>query len=466
MVFSSLFFMFMYLPIVLGIYYVTPLKYRNLFLLIANLAFYGFGEPIYIIIMIISIFVDYTHGILVEKYRENDKKAKYFVMQSVVINLGILIFFKYFDFILINLQSVIPALNAFEPLGLPLPIGISFYTFQTMSYTIDIYRNDAKAQRSIVDFGVYVTLFPQLIAGPIVKYKDLAEQLKGRKETFDKFSSGVKIFTLGLFKKVMLANNIGMLWDAYKVMPQNEISVLGAWLSIIAFSFQLYFDFSGYSDMARGLGRMLGFEFLENFNFPYISKSATEFWRRWHISLGSWFREYLYIPLGGNKKGKMKLYRNIFIVWFATGIWHGAEWNYALWGLYYGVVLTIEKGFLLKFLEKIPRIFSHIYAIIIIIIGWTLFAVEGNGTEALSYISILFGNSSVGFINSDVIYYLSNYGIMLVICTLFSIPLTRKLKISDKIKEPITQVLIIVTLVICTAYLVDATYNPFLYFRF
>lgn len=459
MVFSSLSFMFFYLPVVLGIYYITPLKFRNIFLLLANLVFYGYGEPVYILIMLFSICIDYTHGILVEKYRHNDKIARYFVGQSVVINLGVLIFFKYFDFILINLQKILPVLNAVEPLGLALPIGISFYTFQTMSYTIDIYRNDAKAQRSITDFGVYVTLFPQLIAGPIVKYKDVATQLTDRTHSIDKFASGVKLFTFGLFKKVMLANNIGMLWDTYKVMPQNEMSMLGAWLGVIAFSFQLFFDFSGYSDMARGLGRMLGFEFLPNFNYPYIAKSATEFWRRWHISLGSWFREYLYIPLGGNKK---YLYRNIFIVWIATGIWHGAEWNFALWGLYYAVILVIEKTFLLNVLSKLPAVVSHIYALFVIIIGWTLFAVEGNGIEALSYISVMLGNSTI--INSDFLYYLQNYGTVLIACTLFSIPLLKNIKL--KWAEALTPILVLITLVICTAYLVDSTYNPFLYFRF
>lgn len=465
MIFSSLFFLFIYLPITIGIYYLTPIKLRNLFLLIANLVFYGWGEPVYILIMIASIFVDYTHGILVEKYRENDKIAKYFVKQSVVINLGILIFFKYFDFILINLQKIMPFLSDVQPLGLALPIGISFYTFQTMSYTIDIYRNDAKAQRNIINFGTYVTLFPQLIAGPIVKYKDVAEQLTKRIETTEKFASGIKIFTLGLFKKVLIANNIGMLWDSIKVFETTNLTILGAWIGMIAFGMQLYFDFSGYSDMARGLGRMLGFEFLENFNFPYISKSATEFWRRWHISLGSWFREYLYIPLGGNRGSTLKLYRNIFIVWLATGIWHGAEWNFALWGLYYAVILVIEKTFLLNFLQKMPRFVSHIYALIIILVGWALFSIEGNGTQALSYISVMFGNTQVGFTDAHTLYLIKNYAIMLFIGVLFCIPI-RINKMNKHVTNTVTFIAIAVTLVLSTAYLVDATYNPFLYFRF
>ena len=468
MVFSSLLFMFVYLPVVLGIYYITPLRFRNLFLLLANLVFYGFGEPVYIIIMIISIFVDYTHGILVQRNVNNDKKARYFVFQSIVLNLGLLFFFKYYDFVLITLKGIFPFLSGLEPIGLPLPIGISFYTFQTMSYTIDIYRRDGKAQKNIIDFGVYVTLFPQLIAGPIVKYKDVATQLTHRRATVDTFSSGIQLFTYGLFKKVILANNIGMLWDTYKQLPSNELSVVGAWLGIIAFAFQIFFDFSGYSDMARGLGRMFGFEFLENFNFPYISKSATEFWRRWHISLGSWFREYLYIPLGGNRKGSLFTYRNIFIVWLATGLWHGAEWNFILWGLYYAVVLLIEKSFLHDFLRRLPNFVSHLYALVIILVGWTIFAIEGNLPLMGSYLGTLFGVGACDFITTEVFYYLANYGITLLLCVLFSTPFWSKLKVKipAKIETYLMAILIPLTLVICTGYLVNATYNPFLYFRF
>ncbi len=466
MVFSSLLFMFVYLPIVLGIYFLTPVKLRNIFLLIANLIFYGWGEPVYILIMILSIFVDYTHGMLVEKFRHKDKLAKYFVGQSVVLNLGILFFFKYYDFFLVNLQKILPVLDGLEPLGLALPIGISFYTFQTMSYTIDIYRNDAKAQKKITDFGVYVTLFPQLIAGPIVRYKDVAVELTDRKESIDKFASGVKLFSLGLFKKVMLANNIGLLWDTYRAMPTDEIPVLGAWLGVIAATFQLFFDFSGYSDMARGLGRMLGFEFLENFNYPLISKSATEFWRRWHISLGTWFREYVYIPLGGNRKGKIRTYINIAIVWSLTGFWHGADWNFAFWGIYYAILLMIEKAFLLDVLKKIPAFLSHIYLIIIVLVGFALFKIEGDGIEALNYIGTMFGINANGIIDSASIYYLANYGIMLILCTLFAIPITKKFKIPEKIYQPLSVVFVFINLVLCTAYLVNSTYNPFLYFRF
>ena len=461
MVFSSLFFLFTYLPVVLFLYYLLPKKYRNLFLLIANLFFYGFSEPIYILIMIASIFIDYTHGLLVQKNRYHSKKAKYFVIQSIVLNLSLLLFFKYYDFILLNLQNIMPIFNNFEPLGLPLPVGISFYTFQTMSYTIDIYRRDAKAQRNLIDFGMYVTLFPQLIAGPIIKYKDVASQLNQRHENIDHFASGIKKFTLGLFKKVLLANNIGMLFDVYKVMPTSELSVIGSWLGIFAFSMQLYFDFSGYSDMAIGLGRMFGFEFLENFNYPYIASSATDFWRRWHMSLSTWFKEYVYIPLGGNRKSQ---YRNILIVWILTGIWHGAQWNFLLWGCYYAVVLIIEKLFLLKIIHKFPKLCKHIYAIFIIFIGWTIFAIEGNGSEAYHYLSVMFGQGH--FIDAQTIYYFQNYLIISIVCIIFSVPLTKKINLPKHLKESITIILVAITLIACTAYLVDASYNPFLYFRF
>lgn len=466
MVFSSLLFMFIYLPVVLGIYFLTPVKLRNIFLLIANLVFYGWGEPVYILIMLVSIVVDYSHGLLVEKFREKDKIARYFVGQSVVINLGILFFFKYFDFFLINLQKVLPILSNIEPLGLALPIGISFYTFQTMSYTIDIYRGDAKAQRKITDFGVFVTLFPQLIAGPIVKYKDIATELTDRTTSIDKFADGVKLFSLGLFKKVILANNIGMLWEVYKVMPENELTVLGAWLGAIAATLQIFFDFSGYSDMARGLGRMLGFHFLENFNYPLVSKSITEFWRRWHISLGTWFREYVYIPLGGNRKGLLCTFRNIVVVWFLTGFWHGAEWNFALWGIYFAIILIIEKAFLLNILKKIPSIFAHLYTLVLVFVSFILFSIEGNGTEVLSYVGRMFGLNGTAMFDTDAVYYLGNYGVVLVVCGLFAIPITRNMKIPQKVRDVSSVIMVALTLVVSTAYLVDATFNPFMYFRF
>ncbi|MFI3172469.1 MAG: MBOAT family O-acyltransferase [Eubacteriales bacterium] len=471
MIFSSLIFMFVYLPFVLGIYFLTPLRYRNFCLLIANLIFYGFGEPIYILIMIFSILVDYSHGILVEKYRSNDAQAKRYVLQSVFINLSMLFFFKYYDFFIIILKSISPYFDFLEPIGIPLPIGISFYTFQTMSYTIDIYRRDAKAQRNIIDFGVYVTLFPQLIAGPIVKYKDISSQLTKRRTTLKQVSSGIELFVYGLFKKVLLANNIGLLWDTYKGMPSTDLSIVGSWLGIIAFAFQIYFDFSGYSDMARGLGRMLGFEFLENFNYPYIAKSASDFWRRWHISLSSWFRDYVYIPLGGNQVSVICTYRNILIVWLATGLWHGASWNFIIWGLYYAIVLILEKAFLLKHLQRLPGFISHLYAIIIILIGWCIFAVEGSMNLLASYMLRLFGYHAPSLYNSDDLYYLTSYGVVLALCLLFAIPFhkhkeLRRFHISPVFLSIIKNLGIAFVLLLSTAYLVDASYNPFLYFRF
>ena len=334
MIFSSLTFLFAYLPVTLAVYFLAPLRWRNLVLLLVSLFFYGWGEPVYIVIMLLSILIDYTHGLLVEKYRDNDKKARWFVGQSVVFNLLLLGFFKYWDFLAANL-SLLPGVQI-PQLGIPLPIGISFFTFQTMSYTIDVYRRDAPVQRNIVDFGAFVTMFPQLIAGPIVKYKTVAEDLNRRINTTEDFALGARRFCVGLAKKVLLANSIGALWDAQLASQSaGELTVIGGWLGLFAFGFQIYFDFSGYSDMAIGLGQIFGFRFNENFDYPYLSASVTEFWRRWHMSLTSWFREYLYIPLGGNRGGTIKTLRNILIVWFCTGFWHGASWNFILWGLYF-----------------------------------------------------------------------------------------------------------------------------------
>ncbi len=466
LIFSSLLFLFTYLPVVLAVYYLTPLKWRNLFLLIANLIFYGWGEPIYIVIMFASIVIDYTHGLLVEKFRDNDKKARLVVASSMFFNLALLFFFKYYDFLADNLR-VIPIFEGLPHLGLELPIGISFYTFQTMSYTVDVYRGQAKTQKNIINFGTFVTLFPQLIAGPILQYRDLDGQLSEREHSAEKFASGVRIFIVGLAKKVLLANSIGMLWDVYKVMPASTLTMAGAWLGVLAFSFQIYFDFSGYSDMAVGLGRMLGFEFMQNFNYPYISRSITEFWRRWHISLGSWFRNYLYIPLGGNRRGKARQYLNLFIVWAATGIWHGASWNFLLWGLYFFVLLVMEKAFLLKALDKAPRWVSHVYALFFIVVGWAIFGVEELGALG-NYLAAMFGMGAGGICRAADGYYLMNYAVMLPILAIASTPLGAKLtkRVPEKALRVAVPVLMVCALVLCTAYLVDATYNPFLYFRF
>ncbi len=467
MVFSSLMFLFVYLPITLAVYYLAPLKARNLILLLVSLVFYGWGEPVYILIMFASIAIDYVHGRLVEKYKAkgDDRKARRAVLSSVLFNLALLFFFKYFDFAVENLRRV-PALSGLRPLGLALPIGISFYTFQTMSYTIDVYRGQAKAQKSVVTFGAFVTLFPQLIAGPILQYRDLDDQLRSRAHTVDKFASGVEIFCVGLAKKVLLANSIGSLWDVYKAMDMSSLTTLGAWMGVLAFTFQIYFDFSGYSDMAVGLGRMFGFEFMRNFNYPYISKSITEFWRRWHISLGSWFRNYVYIPLGGNRKGVKRQLFNILVVWAATGFWHGASWNFLLWGLYFAAILMLEKLFLLKWLEKTPRVVQHVYALFFIVVGWALFGLE-DLHQCGAYLGAMFGRGA-GLWSALDGYELSNYMAMLPALVIGSTPLAARLwqRLSARAKGGAALALAAVCLVVCTAYLVDATYNPFLYFRF
>ncbi len=465
MVFSSLLFLFLYLPVVLLIYYITPRKYRNIMLFVANLIFYGWGEPVFVLLMIFSTVVDYVHGYFIGKYRETDKKkAKMLVASSAIINLGLLGFFKYSG-MLADTLNVLPFFNI-PDFTIPLPIGISFYTFQTMSYSIDVYRNEAPVQKNIFTFGTYVSLFPQLIAGPIVRYRDVAYQLDHRKETIDMFTLGVKRFMIGLAKKVLIANSMGLLWDTLRP-TMNDNGIIGNWVGIIAYSFQIYFDFSGYSDMACGLGNMLGFEFLKNFNYPYISKSITEFWRRWHISLGSWFRDYVYIPLGGNRKGLKRNIINILIVWGLTGLWHGASYNFVLWGFYFGIILILEKFVLKKLLDKLPEFVKHIYSIILIIFGWTLFYFENLG-ELWQFIVSMFDISN-GILNHDAMVTVVQFLPLLIVAGIASTPLAKKLY--DKIKNynwcwiPET-VLTALGLLICTASLVNNSYNPFLYFRF
>ena len=388
MVFSSLTFLFGFLPCVLAVYFLAPNKAKNAILFAFSLLFYAWGEPVYVGLMLFSTALDYTCGRAVERYR-GTPKAKIGLLVSVVVNLSLLCFFKYTDFLIGTVNDIfgssIPLLN------LPLPIGISFYTFQTMSYTIDVYRGEAKAQRNILSFGAYVSLFPQLIAGPIVRYQTIADQLNGRVHSFDKFGEGVRRFVCGLGKKVLLANNIGLLWSTISKM--DGLTVVSAWLGIVAFAFQIYFDFSGYPDMAIGLGKMFGFDFLENFDHPYCAKSVTEFWRRWYISMGTWFRDYVYIPLGGNRRGLAVQLRNIAIVWLLTGFWHGASWNYVLWGAFYGVLLIFEKFFLLARLKKAPAAVGHLYTLLCVAVGWVLFAFEDIGA-GLAYVKTMFGGAA------------------------------------------------------------------------
>ncbi len=467
MVFSTPVFLFYFLVLTLLVYYLVPRKLRNVVILLSSLCFYYWGERIYVLIMFLSTAIDFTHGLLVERFKAkgNDKAARRTVAMSILFNLALLFFFKYWDFIAGSLQSM--GLSFMPVLGIHLPIGISFYTFQTMSYTVDVYRGDARAQRSILNFGTFVTLFPQLIAGPIIKYKDLGDQIDQRTTSCDKFASGVEIFTIGMAKKVLIANNVGMLWEAYKATALTDLTVAGAWLGVIAFTFQIYFDFSGYSDMAIGLGRMLGFEFLPNFNYPYISKSITEFWRRWHISLSTWFREYLYIPLGGNRCSKRRWMFNLFVVWAATGIWHGASWNFLLWGLFFWVLLLIEKFFLLEKLEKAPAVVSHIYTLFLVVVSWAIFAIEDFGHLG-GYLKVMFGLGGVPLTNGAFGYYLRSYLPVLVVAGLASTPMGARLyqKLPQWAAKALGLLFILAGLILCTAYLVDGTYNPFLYFRF
>ena len=466
MVFSSIPFLFFFLPIVMILYFIVPRRFKNFVLLACSLVFYAWGEPVYITIMLFSTVFDYVNGLLLERFDAKPRARKAVLITSVVGNLAILMFFKYSDFFISNLNAA--ANLDIGLLGLALPIGISFYTFQTMSYTIDVYRRTAPVQRNIIAFGAYVTLFPQLIAGPIVRYNTIADQLNVRQETFEMFFDGMVRFCVGLGKKVLLANTIGALWSEISAVPAGELSALSAWLGIVAFSLQIYFDFSGYSDMAIGLGKMFGFTFCENFNYPYISKSITEFWRRWHISLGTWFREYVYIPLGGNRKGAVMTYINIFVVWFLTGFWHGASWNFAVWGLYFAVILILEKAFLLKVLEKVPAIFSHIYAILLILFGWVIFSFDSLGS-GIAYFQSMFGLGTGGAADDLFLYNIRSYGPVLLLGIAACIPLWKGL--ADKYllhgkRYILAGALALGVLALCTIYLVDSSYNPFLYFRF
>ena len=464
MVFSTPLFLFYFLPLVLLVYYVAPVRFRNPVLLVASLFFYYWGEQAYTVIMLLSIVIDYTHGILVQRYKEkgNDRGARLAVASSVIFNLAILFFFKYWDFAARSLQSV--GLGFLPVLNISLPIGISFYTFQTMSYTIDVYRGDARVQKNVIHFGTFVTLFPQLIAGPIIKYKDLDEQLDSRSHCVDRFASGAQRFVVGLAKKLLLANNLGQLWDGFKAMPAEELTFVGAWLGVIGFAFQIYFDFSGYSDMAIGLGRMFGFEFMENFNYPYTAKSITEFWRRWHISLSTWFREYLYIPLGGNRCSKGRWLLNLLIVWAATGIWHGASWNYLFWGLYFFGLLILEKLVIGKWLGKFPAMCQHIYVMVLVLISWAIFALE-DMVQLGAYLQVMFGLKNAALVNGQTLYQLRNFLPMLIIAAIGSTPFAAKLW--KRVEGKTIRILVLVLgLILCTAYVEASTYNPFLYFRF
>lgn len=470
MIFSSIFFLFVFLPITLFLYYIVPWKLKNFMLLLCSLIFYAWGEPVYVFLMLFSIIFNYLSGIEIDGYRENEntKMLRYSFRFTVVVNLAILGFFKYYGFLINNLNTILPFEIPYKELSLP--IGISFYTFQTLSYIIDVYKGVVPVQKNFVSFGAYVTMFPQLIAGPIVRYTDVDAQLSKRTHSLYKFGQGVSWFLRGLGKKVLLANNIGMTYDAIAAILPAERSVLTAWIGCVAYAMQIYFDFGGYSDMAIGLGKMFGFEFIKNFDYPYISKSVTEFWRRWHISLGTWFREYVYIPLGGNRVSKAKHIRNILVVWMLTGFWHGAAWNFMLWGLYYGLLLLAEKLFLAPKLERLPQKVQQAYCFILVLFGWVLFF-SPTLKDAFVYIGNMFGIGGSGFIDSTGLYYLTSNLILLVICALCSTPwLWKKFRrfTLQKGKYPSVAAAVVYTaiFILSIAYLVNATYNPFLYFRF
>ena len=466
MVFSSTTFLLAFLPLVAILYYICPRKLRNALLLVFSLLFYGWGEPKYILIMLFSTVFDYCNGLTIGHFRAKGREggAKAVLIVSVVGNLAILGFFKYTDFAIENLNGLLG--TAIPALGLLLPIGISFYTFQTMSYTIDVYRQDAPVQRNIISFGAFVTMFPQLIAGPIVKYKTVAEDLNHRIHTVENFALGARRFCVGLAKKVLLANSIGALWDAQlAAQSAGELTVLGGWMGLFAFGFQIYFDFSGYSDMAIGLGQIFGFRFNENFDYPYLSASVTEFWRRWHMSLTSWFREYLYIPLGGNRGGTAKTLRNILIVWFCTGFWHGASWNFILWGLYFAAWLIVEKYVLKNVLARTPAWVKHLYTILVVFVGWGIFAMEDLAVCG-AYLADCFGGAPLWSALDG--YRLRSYAVTFLVLIVASTTLGKTVwgRLPEKARKVLTPVLMALSLVVCTAYLVDGSYNPFLYFRF
>ncbi len=499
MVFSSLTFLYYFLPVVLIVYIFLPnritvplggdrhlvIPARNLLILLSGFFFYAWGEPFYVILMLFSTLIDYTAGRFMAKYDDSPAKRRLCLIVSVCMNVGLLAVFKYSDFIIDTVNGIFRsditnpvilvnrAINDVYNFGLSesrvaLPIGISFYTFQSMSYTIDLYLRNIKVQKSFIGFTSYVTLFPQIVAGPIVRYEDVAAELDERTVNINKISEGICIFVKGLAKKVLLANNVGIIWTQIKAMDYGEISAATAWIGILAFTFQIYFDFSGYSDMAVGLGKMLGFNFPKNFDHPYLSRSVSEFWRRWHITLGTWFREYVYIPLGGNRKGQGKTIRNLLIVWGLTGLWHGASWNFILWGLYFGVLIVIERLGWGNVLKKLPSVVSGLYTFLIVVFGWVLFDTN-TLSEAGQFFKAMFGGNGLG--DSTAAYFAASNIVIFLLCIFASTDLFGKFTAAFKKKKGrlyagVTPVVTAAVLLLCTSYLVDATYNPFLYFRF
>lgn len=477
MVFSNLVFIFAFLPIVLLVYFLVPKVLKNFILLIVSLFFYAWGEPIYVFLMLFSILINYVFGLLIEQSKDRLQLKKTYLIISVLANLAILGYYKYSNFLIENINAVFGLNIVSEPL--PLPIGISFFTFQAMSYVIDVYRKDAAVQRNIFDLALYISLFPQLVAGPIVRYNTIADQIKNRVHNVELFSDGIRQFIIGLAKKVIIANPLGEVADTIFAMNPDNMSVTTAWIGIIAYSLQIYFDFSGYSDMAIGLGKMFGFKFLINFNYPYIAKSVSEFWRRWHISLSSWFRDYIYIPLGGNRKGEWKTYRNLLIVWTATGFWHGASWTFMAWGFYYGIIICIERLGLGKVLAKLWSPLQHIYVLLIVMIGWVFFRAD-SFSYSTEFIQTMFGLNGTELFNNTSMLYIHDYTYLFVLAVIFSLPIypwvvnkmdqlmeagkgTVSLGIARYVAGPVVYFTL---LLLVTMFLVNSTYNPFIYFRF
>lgn len=457
MLFSSITFLFYFLPILLIVYFVVPKKFKNLVLFIFSLFFYFYGEPKYGFLLLISCIINYIMGSLIEKHR---KYAKVFLIITLVYNIGQLLYFKYLDFFIENVNNIFNTNIKF--MYIVMPIGISFFTFQTISYVIDVYNKKVEASKSFLNFATYVCLFPQLVAGPIVRYETISEELKNRKSNYDTFALGVKRFAIGLFKKVLIANLVGELCASLSVLTNQ--SVMSYVFQAVGFTLQIYFDFSGYSDMAIGLGLFFGFHFLENFNYPLVASSITDFWRRWHISLSSFFRDYVYIPLGGNRVSLLKWIRNIFVVWFLTGFWHGASWNFILWGLYFAVILVLEKKLYGKLLNK-TKVFKYIYTIVLVVISFVIFNCETIGDIKI-FLSSMFGFSNLPLVNSETLYYIRSYLVLLIIAIIASTPLLKVIGNKLKKLEFLEPVIYIGIIILVTAYLIDSSFNPFLYFRF
>lgn len=460
MVFSSNVFLFFFLPGTLLLYHLCPRRFRNLLLLAVSLLFYGWGEPVYLLLMLFTILLNYTAALRIGREQAAGRNGKRALVLSLTLNLGLLAFFKYAGFLVRTLNLLLPAALRLPVPEIPLPIGISFYIFQSMSYTVDVYRREAACQRNPVTFGAYVSMFPQLIAGPIVRYRDVAKQLESRRESLPQFSSGVQLFLIGLAKKLLLANHMGALWEALK----SDGGTLSAWVCMFAYSLQIYFDFSGYSDMAIGLGRMLGFEFLKNFDYPYISRSVTDFWRRWHISLGTWFREYVYIPLGGNRRGLRRQLLNLLIVWALTGLWHGASWNFVFWGLYYGLLLTLEKLFLLRRLEKLPNALRTALVVLAVSFGWVLFSFPALPELGAFLGRFLTLRPETVHSRNLILAYLP----LMLLSALGATPLPAKLasRLRGGAGETLRIAYLALLMLLCTAALAGQSYNPFIYFRF